>query len=82
MILQIVARFSRIKTSRGGEGPGLALNQTKDRENEVFWDNQNIDQLNKNFVMSKLPVSAARKANYLAYILSDVTVIHCSSETA
>ena len=32
MILQIVASFSRVKTSRKGEGLGLALNQTKDRE--------------------------------------------------
>ena len=45
MILQVVASFSRIKTSRKGEGLGLALNQTKDRENEVFWENQNVDQL-------------------------------------
>ena len=35
-------------TSRKGEGLGLALSQTKDRENEVFWQDQNFDQL-KNF---------------------------------
>ena len=45
MILQVVGSFSRIKTSRKGKGLGLALNQTKDRENEVFWQNQNVDQL-------------------------------------
>ena len=82
MILQVVASFSRIKTSRKGEGLGLALNQTKDRENEAFWENQNVDQLKKPFVMSNLPTSAARKTNYLAYILSDFRVIHCSSEAA
>ena len=71
MISQIVASFSRIKTSRKGEG--LALNHTKDRENEVFWENQNVDQLKKPFAM---PTSAARKTNYLAYLLSDVRVIH------
>ena len=45
MILQVVASFFRIKTARKGEGLGLTLNQTKDRENEVFWQNQNVDQL-------------------------------------
>ena len=49
MILQVVASFSRIKASRKGEGLGLALNQTKDRENEVFSQNQKIDQLKKTF---------------------------------
>ena len=49
MILRVVASFSRIKTSRKGEGLGLALNQTKGRKNEVFWQNQNVDQLKKNF---------------------------------
>ena len=48
MILQVVASFSRIKTSRKGEGLGFALNQTKGRENEVFWQNQNVYQLKKN----------------------------------
>ena len=52
MILQVVASCSRIKTARKGEGLGLAFNQTKDRENEVFWQNQNVDQLKKPFVMS------------------------------
>ena len=45
VILQVVASFFRIKTVRKGEGLGLALNQTKGRENEVFWQNQNVDQL-------------------------------------
>ena len=78
MILQVVASFSRINSLRKGEGLGLSLNQTEDRENEVFWQNQNY----KPFVMSNLPTSAAKKINYLAYILSDVRVIHCSSEAA
>ena len=82
MILRVVASFSRIKTSRKGAGLGLALNQTKDRKNEVFWQNQNVDQLKKPFVMSNLSTSAAWKTNYLAYILSDVRVIHCSGEAA
>ena len=37
MILQVAASFSRIKTLKKGEGLGLALNQAKDREKEVFW---------------------------------------------
>ena len=41
MILQVVIGFSRIKTSRKGEGLGLGLNQTKDRENDVFWNQSN-----------------------------------------
>ena len=82
MILQVVGSFSRIKTSTKGKGLGLALNQTKDRENEVFWQNQNVDQLKKPFVMSNLQTSGARKTNYLAYILSDVRVTHCNSEPA
>ena len=82
MISQVVASFSRIKTSRKGEGLGLALNQTKDRENKVFWQNQNVHQLKKPFVMSNLPTSAARTTNYLTYILSDAKVINCRSETA
>ena len=85
MILKVVTSFSRIKTLRKGEGLGLALNQTKDKENEVFWQNQNVDQLKEPFVMSmsNFPTFAVRKTNYLAYILSDVRVIiHCSSEAA
>ena len=34
MILQVVSSFSWIKTSRKGEGLGLALNQIKDRIRE------------------------------------------------
>ena len=45
MILQVVGSLSRIKTSRKGKGLDLTLNQTKDRENDVFWQNQNVDQL-------------------------------------
>ena len=82
MISPVVASFSRITSSRKAEGLGLALKQTKDRENDVFWQNQNVDQLKKPFVMSNLATSAARKTNYLAYILSDVRIIHCSSEAA
>ena len=45
MISQVVASFSRIKTLRKGEDLGIALNQTKDRENEVFWQNEIVDEL-------------------------------------
>ena len=34
MILPVIASFSRIKTSRKGEGLGLALDQTKGRAGE------------------------------------------------
>ena len=50
MILQVVGSFFRIKTMRKVEGLGFALNQTKDRVNEVFWQNQNVDQLKKRCV--------------------------------
>ena len=82
MILQVVASFHRIKISRKGGGQGLALDQTEDREHEVFWQKEHIYQLKKPLVMSNLPISAARKTNYLTHILSDVRVIHCSSEAA
>ena len=81
MILQVIASFSMIKTSRKREGLGLALNQTKDRERGLL-ENQNVYQLKESFVMSNLPTLVARKTNYLAYILSDVRVIHCSSAAA
>ena len=65
--IQVVASFSRIKTLRKGEGLGLALNQTKDRENKVFWQNQNIDQLKKPFMMLNMPTSAAKKTRIILH---------------
>ena len=66
MILQAVASFSRIKTSRKNKGSGFALNQTKDRDNEVFWQHQNVDQSKKTFDV-KL-VNICRQENKLSSI--------------